>query len=213
MSGEQSRDEFEQFLINHRFDKCLHFIKNNEKDESNSLRILMIDIVRLYTKQQYSKMFGLCGIESDSISKQYRKLASMVHPDKCGILGAQYVFQCLQDAFQTVQKRDDSSSGFSTKCDGCCNFSFTDDVGYESKTSDQKQYEEEDQDKVWLESLPVEDLRKEIRKRQRSIFSPGEDDRDDIQTRNKKLRVARTLLSQKCKNPQNGRGTGGFFVC
>eukprot|EP01026_Neomeris_dumetosa_P013511 TRINITY_DN14734_c0_g2_i2.p2 TRINITY_DN14734_c0_g2~~TRINITY_DN14734_c0_g2_i2.p2 ORF type:complete len:226 (+),score=34.82 TRINITY_DN14734_c0_g2_i2:305-982(+) len=206
-------DLFKLHLENNNLEECSNLILENDK--FRDIKLLMVDIIRFYTQNKFRSIFNLNNQESGTLEKRYRKLASTLHPDKCPVPGSQYVFQCLQDSYQRVKSDNSFYKKGDIFRDTCSKFEF-DNVENVDKEKGVKERGDGvlSEDEKYLRTLTMQGLKEEVKKRQRGLFSRGDSDGDDMQNRNKKLKLARKILSEGCckEREQNAESNCGGFL-
>eukprot|EP00195_Chlamydomonas_chlamydogama_P005146 CAMPEP_0202905606 /NCGR_PEP_ID=MMETSP1392-20130828/35172_1 /ASSEMBLY_ACC=CAM_ASM_000868 /TAXON_ID=225041 /ORGANISM="Chlamydomonas chlamydogama, Strain SAG 11-48b" /LENGTH=415 /DNA_ID=CAMNT_0049593783 /DNA_START=484 /DNA_END=1731 /DNA_ORIENTATION=- len=157
----------------------------------------------------------------DDVRRQYRRLAALVHPDKCGLPGAAEAFQYVSQAASELcsMRAEPKNPG----CDGddhqhwssgqggfdredrveeeagyawwgrweCTAFEEALHANAEARSTVPSQQDMEDS-VLW--EMPIQELRAEVVARQKAVFSAGSASAHDRQRR---LRSARTVLSSR----------------
>eukprot|EP01023_Acetabularia_acetabulum_P029317 TRINITY_DN27680_c0_g2_i1.p1 TRINITY_DN27680_c0_g2~~TRINITY_DN27680_c0_g2_i1.p1 ORF type:complete len:378 (-),score=45.18 TRINITY_DN27680_c0_g2_i1:303-1436(-) len=200
---------FEQLLQNHEFEKCREAL-DKINDNYYPIKTQMIQIVECYTQKKFLEVLNFADNENyTSFQKQFRKLATKFHPDKCRTPGTSYVFQCIQDSFENLKQLDNSNQMENFVDSDWKEF---DDDLVQKQT--QKEENQDDEDQQYLKSLCLQQLKKVVQKRQRQIFYPDEDNEENVGTRTKKLKVAKKFLARSIQNQEKQQevSCGGYFV-
>lgn len=181
-------------------------------------------ILQLASRGSCWEVLGLIpGTSSSELRSKYRKVASQVHPDKCDHPKAGEVFQLLSRAVQECDHEQQTGGRGPEGHDegqgdtGPSWWECWDELGTSVAPPATTEPSEEDHEPE-LAHMTLADLEGEVRRRQRAVLAPvTKEERDmTLVMRQKRLRVARAVLSERLRepsgvNPCGDRLAGGFL--
>ncbi|BDA41905.1 hypothetical protein COCOBI_02-7030 [Coccomyxa sp. Obi] len=183
---------------------------------------LIQSILKHAQDKQWRKVLEVNGISDErQVQRQFRKLAKLVHPDKCNVEGAEAAFKaiCLAAA-----EHSSALKGANVAEEGDVYWwEAWEDDAVEKRRKRAESPNLDAEDVVWqagLHLMSVEELKREVTQLQASVFSKSTTTSDiqmPVHRKQQRLRQARSLLSNRleesakemcCDGP---RMAGGFL--
>lgn len=206
-----------------KYDMCLvtlHTLSQAEGDSSHQEAEALATMCRIYKHsavQAWHKVLGVAGHAPEAVVKrQYRKLAAQTHPDKCHLEGAEEAFKLLGKAVAHVLSTATNTEAASDGETGPAAAWW--EEWEEQHPSSRKRkhptskptFEDEQQDHK-LANMSTQELQAEVRKRQAAVLRPepgSEEEQLSAFERQKRLRIARTVLGQHLQRTKASIGRG-----